>query len=208
MKLLPYLDNVISNNLLQKQKNSQRHRDLLAKSRGTFAEVDTEGQAVIGYRSAKGHIDGLVDMKEWDEPLLGIIPHEVKSITNANYKWISRRMEANWHHKLQAGMYALALGCEQYIIHYVAADDYRILSMLFDTEDIAADIENVITEVEEQLTKGFVPAFVAREAWQTNPDYQNYPEWSGLNPDNATEKLAREYPEAYKKLLSLKKGGE
>ncbi len=266
MKVLQYLDNTISNNLLEEQKENRRGRDLVqklsgstlgqplqtqilhilgvpeksqesyvlrkfqrghhveayvmkhmpglltpaqilefAKEKDAIADVDGEGQAVLTYRGATGHIDGIVDMAAWDEPHLGIIPHEVKSVTNAAFKWIVGG-KAKKSHQLQAGMYAMALKVPFYMIHYVASDDYRIESMLFDTKDIAPEVDGIITEVAEQLEKGILPAFTPREDWQANKDYQNYPMWSDLTEEECMAKLSTEYPEAYKKLLTYRKG--
>jgi hypothetical protein len=188
-----------------------------AKSRGAVVGVDEEGQAMINYRIAKGHVDAIVDMKAWDMPEIGIIPHEVKSITNANWNRLFggkmyKEPDAKWSHKLQAGMYAKALFAGHFVIHYVASDDYRIMSLLYKTDEISSDIDQIITEVEEQLVLGQVPIFTPREAWQggvTGKQYANYPAWMDLDHEQLQEKLKKEYPEAYERLLSFgKEGGE
>jgi hypothetical protein len=169
----------------------------------------TDRQTDITYRGARGHIDALVDMAEWDAPELGVIPHEIKSVTNAAYKWI-KRSGAKWSHKLQAGMYALATDADYFMIHYIASDDYRILSFLFDIKEIAPDVDLIIDEVEDQLMSGLLPEFKSREDWQNNKEYQNYPTWSSLTQEELMLKLESEYPDAYERLISYakKKGGE
>lgn len=168
-------------------------------------------QQEISYRGVTGHIDAVVNMKEWDMPKLGIIPHEVKSVTNMKYKRIEKAMEADWQHQLQAGMYAMALEASHFMIHYVASDDYRILSLLYETKSIEDDVDRIIDEVMQQISTGELPPFVARLDWQNNKDYQNYPAWSDLTQDEANKKLKKEYPHAYKRLQSLAamvKGGD
>lgn len=169
---------------------------------GIIPTPDDKQHDII-YRGVTGHIDAVVDMKEWDMPKLGIIPHEVKSVTNLKYKRIEKSGGADWQHQMQAGMYALALNADHFMIHYVASDDYRISSMLYETKEIAADIDRVIDEVLEQLATGKLPVFVARLDWQNNKDYQNYPAWSELTEDQVNKKLKKEYPHAYKRLQSL-----
>jgi CRISPR/Cas system-associated exonuclease Cas4 (RecB family) len=164
--------------------------------------IDT--QEGVEYRGAVGHIDALIDMEKWDMPKLGKIPHEIKSTSNASFKWIARD-GAKWTHKLQACMYAMALESPAFMIHYVAADDYRIASYLFKTEEMAEDVDRIIDEVIEQLKTGRLPVFIAREDWQNNKDYQNYPQWSSLGEDEANEKLQKEHPAAYKNLLAYAK---
>lgn len=181
----------------------------LAKLRPAIVGVDKAGQAQVLYKGVKGHIDGLVDMSAWDEPDLGIIPHEVKSVTNAAYKWIDKSNQAKWGHKLQIGFYAMALEVTTFMIHYIASDDYRIKSMLYNTTDIISDINAIIDEVNAQLATGVLPTFVSREDWQNNKEYQNYPMWSDLSLDEANEKLQEEFPEAYERLQSfVMKGGD
>ena len=172
--------------------------------------IDTtdEKQHSVEYRGATGHVDALVDMKEWNMPELGIIPHEVKSIANAAYAWMfgakakhnAEGNKAKWGHQLQAGMYALALNADHFMIHYIAADDYRIESFLYETSEIAEDVDRIIDEVIEQLSTGRVPVFTARQDWQNKPDYQNYKAWVDLGEDEAQEKLKKKYPKCYERL--------
>lgn len=168
-----------------------------------------ESQLTVEYRGATGHLDALVEMKVWGMPELGTIPHEVKSVTNMKYKRIEKAGVADWQHTLQAGMYAMALNSSHFMIHYVASDDYRIESMLYETSEVADEIDRIIDEIIDQLATGELPAFVPRLGWQANPEYQNYPIWHSLNKDEANTKLKKEYPDAYKRLqaYAAKMGG-
>lgn len=263
MKIVGYLDALISNNLLQEQLDSTRHRELRGRLSGSILgsplqeqilhilgipekQIDPytlrkfkRGQDVedwvmsqmpglvgqqgdIEYRGATGHLDGEVDMSLWEDPdlqELGIIPHEIKSITNAAFKWLLKRPVAKWHHSLQAGMYAMARGKDHFMIHYIASDDYRIFSMLYDINEIDKEhetsirqaVDDVISEVSDQIALGKIPAFQAREPWQDNSDYQKYPTWATLTEDECMSKIQLEYPDAYNRLISLSqkaKGGE
>lgn len=247
MKLIQYLDNVIANNLLEEQEQSERKRELHGRLSGSILgaplqeqvlhilnipqkELDSyvlrkfirghhveawamtqipgvvDDQAELTYRGASGHIDALVDMSKWEDKELqdlGVIPHEIKSITNAAFKYLNKTKTAKWGHKLQAGMYALATNSDHYMIHYIASDDYRIFSMLYETKEIAADIDQIISEVADTLKSGIVPVFEARETWQDNPLYQKYPTWVGLTQEECMAKLEKEYPTAYQRLQSF-----
>lgn len=168
-----------------------------------------ETQKEASYRNVIGYIDAIKD---------GHII-EVKSIKNSQVDYIDPACDKKvrtqdglvrkyqgpkWAHTLQGGLYALSEGKSEFTILYVSADDFRTYPHIVQTADIQPEIDRIITEVATQLKTGTLPAWTAREDWQDRyREYSSYPEWIELDPDTAMEKLQRQFPTAYEKLLSF-----
>lgn len=161
-----------------------------------------DSQKPVSYRGWIGFIDALVDTKDY-EFQFGIIPHEIKSVTNMAFKYITKEAEAKMGHKLQGGFYALGEKSTHFAIDYVASDDLRVHSFVYPTEEIKPEIDKRIDENEGALHSGTVPGFEPREGWQKMVEYNNYPDWVNLTPEQIEEKLRTEYPESYNKLKEL-----
>jgi hypothetical protein len=146
-----------------------------------------ETQKFVEYRDCVGYIDAIVDTSFWDFPV-GIIPLEIKSVSNAKFKRIAKQ-GADTGHKLQAGFYAICLNSPHFAVSYVATDDYRIKTYIFDTAEFKEEIDGIITRFLEQKKLGIVPKFEAREKWQSNPDYNRFSEWMKLDEKEIAEKL-------------------
>jgi hypothetical protein len=131
-----------------------------------------ETQKFVEYRNCVGYIDAIVDTKDWDFPS-GVIPLEIKSTSNAKFKRIVKQ-GADKGHILQAGFYAICLKSDRFAVSYVATDDYRIKTFLFETKDVRDEIDQIITTFNDAKKVGTIPVFVAREKWQSNPDYNRY----------------------------------
>jgi len=129
-------------------------------------------QTPIEYRGIKGFADAVKNG----------IPYEIKSVTNMKFKHIQKQ-GADRSHKLQATCYALALGVPQYAICYVASDDYRILTLVYQTSKSEEMVNKIIFEFQEWMAEKAIPPFNAIEAWQASSDYNMYPDWSELSPD-------------------------
>lgn len=138
-------------------------------------------QKFVEYKNTVGYVDALIDMRDWKLDF-ETLPHEIKSVSNAKYKRI-QKTEPDKNHILQACVYALALGTDQFCIDYVASDDYRVETYMFDTKDrIDAEIDITIKEAVDkeidafytQLKSGIVPAFQAIHDWQNDEKYANY----------------------------------
>ena len=138
------------------------------------------------YRGVIGYEDTSLDTGLWNNPV-GIIPVEIKSVANAKYKRIISQ-GADRSHILQNCLYALASGKEKFAIVYIAADDYRIATMIYETKDIKSQVDSVIDRYEKQGV--VVPVFEPEEKWQADPKYNSYPDWSGLTKEEITIKLA------------------
>lgn len=120
--------------------------------------------------------------------------HEIKSVSNAKYSRILKDKKADYQHILQAGFYALALHKSQYAIHYVAADDYRTTSFIYDdVEELKDTIDSIIKLYNAQIKAKRVPRFNAVLEWQANSNYNSYPEFLELDEDQAEKLLKDKY---------------
>lgn len=114
------------------------------------------------------------------------LPHEVKSVTNAKFSRIVGTKTkpgngADPQHKLQACHQALAIGSDYFAIDYVASDDLRVETYIYETKEYKAEVDKIIDEYNNALIEfqqtGKIPAFEARYSWQANPKYATYPDW-------------------------------
>src|SRR5690606_2694280 len=119
----------------------------------------------VSYRDVVGFVDLIMDF-----------PIEIKSTTNRSFKYIQKE-GAKRGHKLQAELYAKAKGFDKYGICYVASDDYRTLTFIY---DVTSEVDDVIDQYEQQVAKGTIPTFESKEDWQAMKDYNPYYEWQGL----------------------------
>lgn len=155
-----------------------------------------EAQKFVEYRGVVGYADAIVETDKYDFNL-GIIPHEVKSVTNAKYKRIEKRKEADMGHKYQAALYALAIGASHYAIDYVASDDLRVLTFIYPTAEIKDEIDAIIDAYNAQMAKQVVPIFEPRYKWQADKMYNKFPEWANLTEAECNLALNHYYPGAW-----------
>jgi hypothetical protein len=158
-----------------------------------------EKQKFAEYRGAIGFCDALVDCTYWDSKK-GIMPVEVKSVSNMKYKRITQEGAPDHGHRLQATLYALAFETPYYCIAYVSTDDYRVSCYVCPTESTTSGVEYAIDEYTTALALGEVPVFEAIEGWQKSDKYNNFPDWMTLTAAEIEAKLQAEYPAAYLKL--------
>lgn len=147
-----------------------------------------DDQKFAEYRGVIGYIDCIVDTCSWDFPR-GIIPVEIKSVSNAKFKRITQKNEPDRSHVLQAGLYALSEGTEWYAIAYVAADDLRVKVYLLETKTVKDEIDRIIDEYIEQIEKKEIPVFEAVEVWQGSAKYNSYPEYMIMTQEELNERL-------------------
>lgn len=133
----------------------------------------TDRQVKVEYRGCIGYIDAMMDTADHDWKL-GIIPHEIKSVANSKFKRIMEERRPDRGHKLQAGYYALGTGAKHFAVDYIAADDLRILTFIFETKEVEAEINAIIDKYDAQVAKGTIPVFEAVEAWHANKLYNSY----------------------------------
>jgi len=168
-------------------------------------------QVECEYRGCVGIIDAIKDNRIY----------EVKSVKNSQIPYLdptntTRRRGADgsmqrvyngakYAHALQGALYALAEGKDEFTILYASADDLRTYPHVIKTADIQAEVDTIITEVENAIASKKLPKWVAREDWQAKfPEYSGYPEWISLEPELAMEKLKNQYPDSYRKLTGGK----
>lgn len=166
-----------------------------------LSEMDgvIEQQKSIEYRGMVGFVDAMVDTKNYDFKF-GVIPHEVKSVTNLKFKRIVSQKSADNGHILQAASYALATGSEHFAIDYVASDDLRILTFVYPVTGVKPVINAVIDRYQAQLKLKQVPIFIANEKWQSDIKYNNYPEWTDLTQDQIDLAIKIHYPKVWEKV--------
>lgn len=140
-----------------------------------------EKQKFVEYRNTVGYIDAVV----------GGIPHEIKSVTNAKYKWITKKKAADDAHLLQAAFYATALGTDTFAINYVASDDLRVTTYVCETDDYKDRIDSIIDTYDKQIAQKEVPVFKPMYPWQGDMKYSTYPEWMELNEQEIKDKMER-----------------
>jgi len=139
------------------------------------------------YRNVIGFIDATVDTKDWNFPV-GIIPLEIKSVSNAKYKRIIQSSQLDHSHTLQAALYALSEQKMHFAICYVATDDLRVKTYIQETASFKDEIDRIIDEYDEQMKTGTIPIFKAKEDWQASMKYNNYPDWMELTQEEINDK--------------------
>lgn len=139
------------------------------------AKVLVERQKFVEYRGAIGYVDALVDSQQMFFKQ-GIIPHEIKSVTNAKLKRIGMT-GVDYHYQLQSCFYALALNSKYYAVDIVSAEDLRPNIYVFETKTMREEVEKAINKYEEALvnwkSKHILPKFEPNEkvGWTSNPMY-------------------------------------
>ena len=150
-----------------------------------------ERQKLVEYRGAIGYVDALIDTTTGYDIKIGPMVNEVKSSTNASFNWIIKEKKPRHGHCLQAAFYAMALDQPYFAITYVASDDYRIWMVVQKTAEFRTEVDHIIDLYEEALKKHKVPVFEPVENWQSNPEYNKYPDWSALTVEEIENGLNR-----------------
>lgn len=132
-------------------------------------------QVECDYRGVVGIADVILDY-----------PIEVKSVTNMAFKFKQKEGMSD-SHRLQAMLYAKALGFDTFGVAYVASDDYRVLCF---EEKVTNEVDDIIDAYEAQVALGVIPTFTAKEKWQSMEEYNPYPEFMKLTEAQIAEKLA------------------
>lgn len=140
-----------------------------------LAPAEDKKQVPVEYRECVGFADVVLDY-----------PVEIKSITNMAFKY-KQKEGPSYGHKLQAELYAKALGFDKFAVAYVASDDYRVLCF---EEPVTGEVDVIIDAYNTQVASKTVPVFEAKEKWHAMADYSPYPEWKDLGPVEIAAKLA------------------
>ena len=139
-------------------------------------------QYKVTYRGAIGLVDSIINTDKFDDVKIGIIPNEIKSVTSYKLKRIKQNAEIDWHYKLQAGFYALALGTPYYGLTIISKEHDFPRMHILETKRIRKDIETIIDKYQqakqdwEQYRK--LPPLEAdkRVEWILNPKYRPFEE--------------------------------
>lgn len=111
--------------------------------------VVTEGQPFAEYNECIGYIDSIIDTDQM-QAKKGIIPNEIKSVTNMKM----RRVKAagiDWHYKIQACLYALAMKSEYYAVTIVSAEDLRSQTHIFPTRGMKREVDDAIKAYKQAM---------------------------------------------------------
>jgi hypothetical protein len=140
----------------------------------------TDGQPFAEYKECIGYIDSVIDTGQM-QAKVGIIPNEIKSITNMKWKQVARS-GIDWHYKIQAGFYALAMGVEHFAVTIISSEDLRRETHIFRTREMMRDVENAISAYNKAMEvwnkNKVLPAFAASPnvAWTANLKYAMFEE--------------------------------
>lgn len=189
--------------VLRKFKRGNQVEDWIVRHMGTG-----EAQKYVEYRGVVGFVDMLQDVpsfyrdQAWIDKIGNRLPREIKSVTNMKFKWLNKAKEADMGHRLQGSLYAMAEGVAYYAVDYIASDDFRILSIVYDVRETREEVDFIIGSFDAHITNAIVPKFEPYVSWQANDDYNNYPAWSGLTQEQCISKLEKEFPEQFDNLIN------
>jgi hypothetical protein len=163
---------------LRKFKRGRDVEDFVIKELEFERNTVLASQKLVEYRDVVGYLDCLAFGTEFDCKIEKL-PIEIKSVTNADFKWITKGMEAKRGHILQAGLYGLALSLPYFSVLYVASDDYRTLHFIYETNSVVKEINEIIDKYNQCLQYEVIPDFEG-EGWQKSEKYNKYPEFMNL----------------------------
>ena len=139
-------------------------------------KVDTlHSQPFVIYRECIGYTDSVINT-DLMQAKKGIIPNEIKSVTNMKMKRI-KKTGIDWHYKIQACLYALAMGVDHYAVTVISAEDLRSDMQIFQTREMKRDVDHAISEymkaMENWKKDHSLPMFEANEhvKWTGNIKY-------------------------------------
>jgi hypothetical protein len=110
-------------------------------------ELDGE-QPKATYRQAIGFVDSVIDTDKM-QAKVGVIPNEIKSVTNAKMRRLKNGID--WHYKVQACFYALAMGVDNYAVTVISSEDLRVKTCIFKTERLKRRINQIISDYKEAM---------------------------------------------------------
>lgn len=173
-------------------------------------------QRPVGYRGGVG----FVDLSQRITPDQPIIDHEVKSVTKMAYdkvaasgrsatkkvgdQRVTGKPEPYYHHEIQLAYYCLGDGIHRSFLHYFNADDYRLTTFALNPLDYKEEIDKEIDDIQAVFLTKQLPSFEGFLPFHKLKNYWSYTEWNELTPQQMIEKLERQYPEAYTKLMETK----
>jgi len=176
-----------------------------------------DGEVYLQYKQGYRGGTGYVDLAQ-KTPSGELIFHEIKSsnkmafdkvaMTGASAIAARKRGETLKpapydHHVLQLSYYCLGGDVNRGFIHYLNADDYRLISFAINPEDAREEIDKEIDDIQAAFILKSLPVFEPLFDFQRIKNYQAYgDEWNMLSPDELMTKLENEFPSAYDKLMT------
>lgn len=163
---------------------------------GVLIAREEDGQQFAEYRECIGYIDSVIDTDKM-QAKVGIIPNEIKSITNAKMRRV-KQTGIDWHYKMQACLYALAMNADNYAVTIVSAEDLRSETHIFRTAELKRDVDKAISEymqaMENWKKDRSLPKFEANPnvKWTANLKYAMFEEnWATLPDSWAIQEMER-----------------
>lgn len=163
-----------------------------------------------GYRGGTGYIDLAQVVGD------GQVYHEIKSSTkmafdkvaaSGRYKGVvdvSKGIGVPYlHHALQLAYYCLGDDVTRGFLHYLNADDYRLVSFAINPIDYKEEIDKEIDDIELAFVTKELPAFEGFLPYHKVKSYWSYKEWNELSPSEMMTKLKGEFPDSYKKFMEM-----
>lgn len=178
-----------------------------------------------GYRGTVVTIDLVEDMGDH------FIIHELKSATKMSWdktagagysKWVRTKKgeqvvpEVKPHNAIQSALQGLATlvdvsgeekPVKEVLIHYINADDYRIITFSIDPEEFREQIDQDINTILEAFTTKVFPEYRPRWGWDKGK-YNNYVDFEKLSSAEIKEKLRVEHKEALDKFMLARVEGD
>lgn len=163
-----------------------------------------------GYRGGTGFIDLAQTVSDND------IYHEIKSSTKMAYDKVAAAGRYKGvvdvekgigvpylHHALQLAYYCLGDNVTRSFLHYFNADDYRLTSFAINPLDYKEEIDKEIDDIQLVFAEKRLPTFQGFLPYHKVKAYWSYAPWNELSPDEMMVKLQIEFPEQYKKFMSM-----
>ena len=183
---------------------------LITSDDGTLLTGEFVLQKEGSYRGGVGYID--LAQKVGDD----WVYHEIKSSTKlafdkvaaaGRYKGvvdIEKGVGVPYlHHALQLAYYCLGDNVHRGFLHYLNADDYRLVSFAINPLDYKEEIDKEIDDIQAVFLTKQLPAFEGFLPYHKVKAYWSYKEWNELTPSEMMTKLKGEFPEQYKKFMTM-----
>lgn len=184
-------------------------------------KIMLQAEPIKGYRGMTNSVDLLEDIGT------GYILHEIKSATKSAYDYVGavgkgmyeysyvngkrqrsgrRQPEPKEHHCIQVASYALSQWDKPILgvaLHYINADDYRMISFKIDPLKYKPEIDKEIDEVQFAFETKILPVHKPLYKWQSGK-YNSFADWEKLNEQELLAKLKGDYPEAYDAFMNTR----
>ena len=198
---------------------------------GIWFDTHSGTKAMWQYRPAEGYRGTVVTMDLIEDMGDHFIIHEIKSATKMSWdktagagysKWVREKKgeqvipEIKPHNAIQSALQGLATCIDddgkekpvkKVLVHYVNADDYRIISFEVDPEEYREQIDNDITAILDAFITKRLPVYQSRWGWDKGK-YNNYKDFENLTSDQIYKKLQIEYKDSLDKFMMSRVVGD